>query len=161
MRVLLGNNAIDNCDAAVVVNGIEVFRLRERAADERLVCDFDVRDKAGRLLAQVAKNSVVMAAQGYKVENSARESSVIGPSGRVIARVEEVERNTVKITGEFWIGSYHVVITDQALTLGGCTLSGRTFSACGKAIILGPGSATVGNVWGRPEREVLWEESRT
>jgi len=146
MKVLLGSNVIDDCDAALVVNGTEVFRLRERMGNERLACDFDVRDKAGNRLVKVAKNNVVFAAQGYGVKNLARESSVVDPNGKVIARVEETGLNTVKISGEFWIGSYHVVITDQALILGGYILSGKTLSGCGKAISLAPGSMIIGTV---------------
>lgn len=144
MKVLLGNNVIDNCAAVLIVNGAEVFRLRERAGDERLVCDFDVRDRTGRRLVKVAKNNVVFAAKGYGVKNLARESFVVDPDGKVIVRVEEVALDTVKITGDFWVGSYHVVITDQSLILGGLTLSDCTFSHSGAAISLEPGDMSIG-----------------
>lgn len=43
MKVNLGSNIITDCEAVLVVNGSEVFRLRERDSDGRLICDFDVR----------------------------------------------------------------------------------------------------------------------
>jgi uncharacterized protein YdiU (UPF0061 family) len=47
MKVLLGINTINDCDAALVVYNEKVFRLKERLGDGRLVCDFDVRDQSG------------------------------------------------------------------------------------------------------------------
>ena len=144
MKVLLGSNVIEDCDAALVVNGAEVFRLRERMGDGRLVCDFDVRDKSGNRLARVAKNNVVYAAQGYKVQNLPSESFVADADGKVIARVQEVSPDTIKITGEFWIEGHHVLITDDSLVSGGVTMSGNVISGSGKAIAISPNSVMIG-----------------
>ena len=144
MRVLLGSNVIENCDAALIVNGTEVFRLRERTGDGRLVCDFDVRDKSGNRLAKVAKNNVVYAAEGFQVKNLSRESVITDASGNIIARVEEVALNTIKIIGEFWIKSHRVFITDESMVSGGVTISGNLISGFGKAITIDPNNVTIG-----------------
>ncbi len=51
--LMLGNNEIQNCDTALVVEGEEVFRLRERQHDGQLhvvfcVADVEPRSRPGR-----------------------------------------------------------------------------------------------------------------
>jgi hypothetical protein len=87
MKVILGSNIIENCDAALIVNETEVFRLRSRYKDGRLVCDFDLRDKNGTRIAKISKNNVVYAAEGYKVHNFPRESYIQDSNGNILARV--------------------------------------------------------------------------
>jgi len=144
MRVFLGSNEIRDCQAALIVNGVEVFRLRQRSGDGRLTVDFDVRDAKGRRLAKVAKNNVVYASEGYSVTHGARESSVVGPDGTAIARVKELSEDTIRITGQFWIDGHHVSITDDVLVSGGITLSGNRITGFGAAIKLDPGSCAIG-----------------
>ena len=145
MKVLLGNNTISNCEAALVVNGTEVFRLRSRGNDGQLVVDFDMRGPDGDRLAKVAKNNVVHAADGYDVVHAARESSVThSESGTTIARVEEIDHETVRITGEFWVDGHHVSITEEALTSGTITMSENVIDGFSKAIALNPDSFSIG-----------------
>jgi hypothetical protein len=144
MKVLLGSNTINNCDAALVVNNEEVFRLRERLGDGRLVCDFDVRDQSGNRLAKIAKNNVVHAAEGYSVKNLERESYIEGPGGEIVAKVEEIAMDVIKVTGTFCIDHHTVVITDESLVSGGMTMSGNIISGFKKAIAINPGSFAIG-----------------
>ena len=144
MRVHLGSNIIEDCDAALVVNGTEVFRLRHRESDGRLVCDFDVRDKLSSRIAKVSKNNVVYAADGYEVHQLPRESFIQDSSGNVLARVEEIGQSEIKITGEFWIDGYHVSISDTDLVSGGVTMSGNLIQGFGKAISIEPNSFSIG-----------------
>ena len=144
MKVLLGSNIIHDCDVALVVNSQEVFRLRERDGDGRLVCDFDIRNQDGNHLVKVAKNNVVHAAEGYKIKNLAKESYVESPTGEIVARVEEVAMDTIKITGTFCIEGYTVVINDDSLVSMGITMRGNVISGFNKAIALDPNSFTIG-----------------
>jgi hypothetical protein len=144
MKVLLGSNTINDCDAALVVNNEEVFRLRERLGDGRLVCDFDVRDQSGNRLAKIAKNNVVHAAEGYSVKNLERESYIEGPSGEIVAKVEEIAMDVIKVTGTFSIDHHTVVITDESLVSGGMTMSGNVISGFKKAIAINPNSFAIG-----------------
>lgn len=144
MKVNLGSNKIIECAAALVVNGVEVFRLRHRESDGKLICDFDLRDETGNRLAKVAKNNVVYAADGHEVHHLPRESYVQDPNGNIIARVQEVSGDEIKITGDFWIDGHHVLISDDALVSGGITMSGNTVRGFGKAISIEPNSFAIG-----------------
>lgn len=144
MKVNLGSNIIENCDAALVVNGTEVFRLRHRNSDGRLICDLDVRDKNGTRIAKVAKNNVMYAADGYEVHHLPRESYIQDSVGNILARVQEIGNDEIKITGEFWVDGHQVLISDDALVSGGITMSGNTVRGFGKAISIEPNSFSIG-----------------
>ncbi len=145
MKVLLGSNVINDCDAALVVNNEEVFRLRERLGDGRLICDFDVRDQDGNRLAKIAHNNVVYAAEGYEVKNLEKESYIQGPSGEIIACVEEVDLDTIRITGRFCIEGHMVTINEKELVSGGLTVSGNMIGGFKKAIAITPNSVVIGS----------------
>lgn len=144
MNVLLGSNTINNCAAALVVNGEEVFRLRERQSDGQLVVDFDVRDSSDGRLAKIAKNQVVYTADGYEFHTLPKKAYVTHGAGNVIAKVEEVSRDTIKITGDFCIKGHRISITEQALVSGGVTMSGNFISGSGTAILIEPNSFAIG-----------------
>lgn len=146
MRVNLGSNVIQNCEAALVVNGVEVFRLRDRAGDGQLVCDFDVRGADGERIAKIAKNNAVYAAPGWKVVHLPRESRVEDTQGNVIAQVLETGEDEIAVTGEFWVEGHRVQITEDALVSGGITMAGNLIDGFGRAISLEPNSFSIGVV---------------
>lgn len=146
MKVNLGSNIINDCDAALVVNGIEVFRLRERSSDGRLICDFDLRKEKGDRIAKIAKNRVTYAADGYEMHDLPKECHVKDPKGKIVARVQETGHDEITITGDFWIDGHHVVISDSSLVSGGITMSGNVISGFGKAISIKPNSFSIGTV---------------
>ena len=145
MNVLLGSNLIKDCDAALFVNGAEVFRFREGAADGQLICDFDVRDVTNNRIARIAKNQVVHVAQGFTYEAKANYSAVHSNGGEVIAKIERVDTNTLKIMGTFHVDGHTIVVTDQSLQSGGVTMSGNVISGFGKAIAIDKGSFAIGS----------------
>jgi hypothetical protein len=143
--LLLGDNEITNCDAALVIEGEEVFRLRERQHDGQLVVDFDVRDAGGNRIAKVAKNRVVHVAPGYDIESSAgRYSVVVADTRTPYATIQEVSPGRVKVTGKFYVNGFHVDISDQATRIGGITLSGNKIVGFGKAGELRKGQLGIG-----------------
>ena len=52
--------------------------------------------------------------------------------------------DTIKITGDFWVGSHHVLITDESLVSGGITMAGNVICGFGKAILIEPNSVAIG-----------------
>lgn len=146
MKVNLGSNIINDCDAALVVNGVEVFRLRERNSDGRLVCDFDLRKENGDRIAKIAKNRVAYAAEGYEMHDLPKECYIQGPNNSIVARVNEAGYDEITITGDFWVEGHHVLVTDDALVSGGVTVSGNVISGYGKAISIEPNCFVIGTV---------------
>ncbi len=146
MNVNLGSNIINNCDAALVVNSVEVFRFRERSSDGRLVCDFDIRDKNGDRIAKIAKDRVAFVADGFKMHDLPKECYVEDSNGNIFARAKETGHDELTITGDFWINGHHVIITEDKLVSGGITMSGNIISGFGKAISIGPNNFAIGTV---------------
>ena len=144
MKITLGNNIIEDCDGVLLVNEVEVFRLRHRGSDGTLICDFDVRDKKGNRIAKISKNNVVFCAPGYLVNNLPKESNITDQNGNFIARVQEVGSDEIKITGEFWIDGFQVLITDKLMDFSGTTFSGCVISGFGKAISISPNNLMIG-----------------
>lgn len=100
--LLLGTNQISNCGAALVIDGVDVFRLRSSETDNQILVDFDIYGQDRTRLARVAKNQVVYAAEGYATSATSSSCEVTGPSGEVLARVEKVAPGWLKINGIFW-----------------------------------------------------------
>ena len=143
--VILGSNRIEDCDAALIVEGVEVFRLRERTKDGHLVVDFDLHDASGNRIAKVAKNYVAYAAPGYKFQNRTGVSEVTEvATGRSIARVEEISPDVVAISGTFNVKGYVVEAHPDRLVVGGVTMIGNRISGSGKAIELRRGTSGIG-----------------
>lgn len=145
MKVFLGSNEINDCEAALVVNGEEVFRFRERESDGRMVCDFDVRDKDGNRLAKISKNNVVHVAPGFVVEHQPRVSNIKNSDGEIIACVEEIAIDIIKVQGSFCINGHTVVINSETLISGGVTMAGNKISGYKKAIAIEPNSFAIGS----------------
>ena len=145
MNVLLGSNLINNCDSALVVNGEEVFRFREGQSNDQLLCDFDLTNQGGQRIAKVAKNQVVHVAAGYTYQSTGNRAEIHDGNGTVVASVERLDANTLKLNGTFHVKGHTVVITDQALQSAGVTMSGNVISGFGKAISLEPGSFAIGS----------------
>ena len=146
MRVNLGSNIINNCDAALVVNGVEVFRFRERNSDGRLVCDFDIRNKDGERIAKISKDRVAHIADGYKMHDLPNQCYVEDSNGNIIARVQDTGQSELAITGDFWIEGHHVVISETSLVSGGITMSDNVINGFGKAISISPNNFMIGFV---------------
>jgi hypothetical protein len=144
-KVLLGTNRIIDCDAALVVEGEEVFRLREHNRDGNLVIDFDVRAADGSRIAKIAKNYVAYLAPDYEFRRRTGFVAVINePTGQVVARAELRGPDTVAITGTFHVNGYAVLITPTYLKASGVTTAGNEIRGYGKAIELNSGSTGIG-----------------
>ena len=140
----LGDNEITDCQQALVVEGTEVFRLRERTHDDQLVVDFDVRNQAGARLAKIAKNHVVYIAEHVESRSRPKLYEIVS-RGDVLASVEEVSPTTVRVMGRFWVDGLEVVITKSGLRVGSKRISGCQFFGSRKAIVLTKDTITLGS----------------
>lgn len=143
--LLIGNNEIVDCDAALEIEGAEVFRLRDREHDGQLVVDFDLRDAAGNRIAKISKNHVVHVSEGFEVQSQPRLYRVIRKdTGDVYASVEEVSPRTLKLTGKFHANGLSVLIDDSKIVKGNTTISHNTIKGFDTAVELRRDSLAIG-----------------
>jgi hypothetical protein len=112
--VTLGNNDITNCAAALVIEGVEVFRLRED--DGQLLVDCDVLNHEGQRMAKIVRNTPIVVADGFRAHIKPGEPTevIYEENGQVVARFERKGPRHVKITGVFCVNGYCVFIDDEA-----------------------------------------------
>lgn len=145
MNLILGNNNCLNCDAALIIHGNEVFRLRERAGDGRLVIDFDLRGPDGERIATVAKNNVVFGADGFELRNLPRSAMVVNrQTGDIVAEVREESTDTVRVIGEFWTEGRQVLLSESGMTIDGVSVDNCTVMGFGTAVEVTPGAVALG-----------------
>jgi hypothetical protein len=143
--IMLGDNEIADCDAALVVEDLEVFRLRERQHDGQLVVDFDLRDANDNRIAKIAKNHVVFTAEHFEPRSSPGIYQVVNKqSGQVWAKVQEISPSVIKVTGTFCVRGFQIIIQDDLLQIGGGRLGGNKLVGFGKAIVLKRGGLGIG-----------------
>jgi hypothetical protein len=113
--VTLGNNDIIDCDSVLLIEGEEVFRLRE---DEgRLLVDCDLMNDKDQRLAKIVRNTPVMVAEGFKAHIKPGEPTevIYQPTGQVVAHFERLAPRHLKITGVFCAKGYAVSIVEDGL----------------------------------------------
>lgn len=136
--LILGNNEIADCDTALVVEGEEVFRLRERLHDGQLVVDFDLRDEDDRRVAKISKNHVVYCAPHFEPRSQPGKYEVVrSDTGEAVATVEELSPGTLRLTGTFCVKGWKVFASLSGIQVAGITLSGNKIIGSRRAIVLG------------------------
>jgi hypothetical protein len=60
----LGNNDISNCDAALVIEGEEIFRVRDDQGI--LLVDCDVLNDKGERMAKIVRNTPIVVSDGFR-----------------------------------------------------------------------------------------------
>lgn len=145
--LVLGDNEVIDGEAAIVVEGENVFRLRERQYDGTLVVDFDLRAEDESRIAAITGNYVHYVAEGYEYRNRKGVAEVIEKAtGRVVAQVREIAPDRLKVIGKFWVKGYNIDISEDGLVAGGLTMSGNRIQGFGKAIEFGRGHIGIGVV---------------
>ena len=146
--IILGNNEITNCAAALVIEGDEVFRLREDEQGELLI-DCDIRNQQGERLAKIARNHVAYAAPGFegRVQPGQPAQVVHQATGQVVAHIERLGRRRVKVNGCFCVNGAWVLATDAGIFLANsATICNTGFEGWGTAIKPDRGAFALGCV---------------
>ena len=143
--VTLGNNDITNCAAALVIEGVEVFRLREDEGE--LLVECDMFTPTGERVAKIVRNTPEYVAPGYRAHIKPGEPRqvIAEPSGKVLAQFERRGRRHVKITGIFCVKGFVVVLDEAGLhTNDPWEISNNGFNGLGTAISLRRGQMGLG-----------------
>lgn len=151
ITVTLGNNDIIDCDAALLIEGEEVFRLRE---DEgQLLVDCDLRNDKDQRLAKIVRNTPQWVAPGFREYIRPGQPTEVRyePTGQVVARFERLAPRHVKITGVFCANGYAVTLAENGLFShdGRLAMLNNTVRGFGTAISLSRGASGIGFA-GRP-----------
>ena len=143
--VYLGRTRVIDCASVLVVQGVEVFRLRDREHDNAIKVDLDIRGPANARIATVRNGRAEFLASGYRFEDLGPACAVVKePDERPVAAVQGVSSRAVQVLGTFWVDDYKVEITDESLTLGPTSLEHREVLGPGTAIVLRKQKAAVG-----------------
>ena len=151
--LVLGNNTIQDCEQALLVEGEEVFRLRERQHDGQLVVDFDLRDENDQRLAKISKNHVVYCADDLEPRSRPGRYEVAHKdTGAVLAVVEELGPSRIRLTGTFYVKGWRVEATESGVRSGDDTISDNTIRGCRAAIVVGRSTVGIGSAKAEPEK---------
>lgn len=143
--LILGTNVFQDCDSAIIIDGEEVFRLRERQNDGQFIVDFDVRGLNDERIAKIAKNHVVYAAPGYSVKSEPGRYEVLETDkDRVVASVVERGPVAIQVSGAFYVKGSCIVASQSGLHINGAEISGNQWVSAGKPIVIENGSFNMG-----------------
>lgn len=136
----VGPCLLENTSGVLVLEGLEVFRLRHRGDDGHIAIDLDLRGPAGVPLAKIARNQPLRVAPGYAWhDNGGILRLTRDAGGAELARIAAAGPRGVALTGEFWAGAVCLRATADALTLDGSPLPTTPLYGPGTAILLRKG----------------------
>ena len=143
--VYLGSVVFTNCDALLIIEGVEVFRLRERDDHEswrgvnewEYLVEFDVRDQNDNRIAKVTNNNVVHASPGYEKTTGVKSFRITNrATGEIVAGAHEDLNGAIYIMGDFWVKGTHVKIDDTVLDINTNILYSCTFNNKHNALVI-------------------------
>lgn len=126
----------------------EFFRIREiyraRSSGSYLAVDCDIKDADGIREVKLFKSKLVATESDIKVTHLDQSIEVYRDDGSIIIKVEQLDPIEVnlppgspgatilksmgailRITGDFYAGSHHLIITENQLQVGGLTMVGN------------------------------------
>lgn len=135
--VWLGPVKVRNCASVVVVQGVEVLRLRDRDGENRIRIDLDLRGPKDERLVLVQNGQVKAVASGVRFQDEGRACTVVEEqSGRELLRVEAMSSKVLAVQGTFHAGGLAVEMTGEQLSVGGEPVSEREVRGKGTAIVI-------------------------
>ena len=142
----LGTNIITNCDAVLIVDGVEIFRLRERSSDGQLVADFEIRNNQNEILVRVSENNVIYAQlEIFEARHGVGFSEVRNrDTGEILGRVEKISNNAIKVVGTFFVNGNKIKLTERMMDVNGNKMMGNRISGAKRAIVISGGNISVG-----------------
>ena len=143
--VYLGGARVTHCASVLVIQGVEVFRLRDRDSQNHIRINLDVRGPQGKRIARIDDNRVVLMAPGYAFETDGSFCSVYAEaSGDPVVAVEAISSKAVQVLGTFWVENFKVDLSEGGLTLGDAAVAPLPVRGAGTAILLRKGAAEIG-----------------
>ena len=136
--LLLGNCALGNTSGVLVIEGVEVFRLRHRGDDGHIAIDLDLRAPEGQL-AKIDRNKALALASGLALEVNGGEVAV-ARQGEAIARAT-LQDHAIRLTGDFFANGLRVSVTSDSLAIDGKPVTSTRLYGPGTAVLIRRGKA--------------------
>lgn len=141
----LGGVKVANCSSILVLEGVEVFRLRDRDSRNHIRVDLDVRGPQGKRLAVIADNQPRLLAPGFQfIERGPICAVVDEASEKPVVTVEALSSKAVRLLGTLWVENVQAVFSPEGLTLGGVALPARPTMGKGTAVLLRKSQTGIG-----------------
>ena len=137
--LLLGNCALGNTSGVLVIEGVEVFRLRHHGDDGHIAIDLDLRSPQGQL-AKLNRNRPLALAPGVTLETNGDDVAVLR-EGQPLARVTLQDGKALRLTGEFFANGLRVGVTHDLLTIDGTMVAATRLYGPGTAVLIRRGKA--------------------
>lgn len=154
VAIVLGSNMFigDSCVLTVEIDGklVEFFRVREifreLSPGSYLTVDCDIKDKDNKREIKLFKSKPVAEGVGVKVEYTKKLTNVTREDGSTIIKIEQVENtdstlpqdgpvyeklknekfdSILRITGDFYAGSFKIKLDNQSLIVNTNTFRGN------------------------------------
>lgn len=136
----LGPCLLENTSGVLVLEGLEVFRLRHRGDDGHIAVDLDLRGAGGVPIAKIARNQPLHVAPGYAWHTDGGILRIArADAGADLVRIAAEGPRGIALTGEFWAGAVCLRATPETLTLDGVPLPIAALYGPGTALLLRKG----------------------
>jgi hypothetical protein len=142
----------------------EFFRIREifkvLSEGSYLAVDCDIKDQENKRQIKLAKSKPVVIGEGITVEHNKKLTHVKRENGSTIIKIEQISideltlpddgpvRDTLRkekpdailrITGDFYAGPYHLIVSNKEIKIGGITLQGNVHKHTGALTLTSTG----------------------
>jgi hypothetical protein len=137
-NVRFGSNLHKNSGNIIRIKGKNLIKL-ERGRDNKLLVSVELRGKNGELLAKIRRNAPVYLNKFLTIQRGLKYLKLIDKkSGGILFEMEQMEDETVKINGIFYVEGTAIIATDKGLYLpSGNIISNCTFENNKSDIIIG------------------------
>lgn len=136
--LLLGPCAIGNTSGVIVLEGLEIFRLRHRGEDGHIAVNMDLRARDGKPLAKIERNSPLLLAPGLSFAAEGPAVRIADASGALLASAT-ADGDSLRLTGDFFSGGLRLRITNDSATLADQPLAPPRLYGPGTALLLRKG----------------------
>jgi len=131
LTLSVGSATFTDTNGGLVINGVEVFRLRTPAPGDHLCVDFEVRSADNHVLAIVQGSTCVQAAPGVAVRQGPAFCEIVNPHGEMVARAEKLSANVVRVYGTFHVDGSYIRADGDVLDANGSLIEGHALECSG------------------------------
>lgn len=115
-KFILGASESIDVPEILVIDGEPIITTKIK--NGKLYVNASIYDKEGEIVAKIEENKWKINKSNYfELEESDRELKVVNSYNKISLRVIVLDDCSVKVTGEFYAGSYKMIATDDHVTM--------------------------------------------